>query len=124
MLRAIAPIAAVVALIASTQSVHAADAAKIEGTWKLTKSETPLPPGATALLIFGKDGKLTMKIEAGGQKLELQGTWKLDGEKLITMQKTPDGKEVKESHTIKKLDDTDLITVDEKGKSDEFKKQK
>jgi len=120
MLRALSAFAVIV--LAST--LAAADATKLEGTWKLVKSENPLPPGATAHLVFIKDGKLAIKIDVGGQKLELEGTWKMDGDKLVTMQKTPDGKEQKESHTIKKLDDTDLITVDEKGKTDEFKKAK
>lgn len=118
----------VFALIAIPAALMAEDAKptaeKLVGTWKLSKSETPLPPNASATIDFTKDGKLNMKIEVAGQKLEMPGTWKLDGSKLKVKQSGPDGKEKEETMEIKSLTDSDLVTIDEKGKKDEFTKVK
>jgi uncharacterized protein (TIGR03066 family) len=119
-------IAAAVVFASATIAV-AADAKptaeKLVGTWSLVKSENELPPGAKASLTVNKDGTFVMKLDIGGQKLDLPGTWKLDGNKLNVVQKAPDGSEMKESMEIKSLTDDELVTVDAKGKKDEFKRE-
>lgn len=102
----------------------AADKSKLEGTWKLDKSDSELPKGASAVIVFEKNGTFNMKIEVGTTKVELPGTWTLDGDKLTVVQKDPTGKQKTETMKIEKLDDTDLVTIDEKGKKDQFKKSK
>jgi uncharacterized protein (TIGR03066 family) len=96
------------------------NAAKIVGDWEVTKSEEA-PPGATVEMT--KDGKLITKATINGKALSLEGTYKVEGNKLRTVQ-TFGGKRVEETMTIKTLTDTKLVTQDEKGKIDEFKRKK
>jgi uncharacterized protein (TIGR03066 family) len=96
------------------------DKAKLIGVWEVTKSEGA-PPGAT--VEFTKDGKLLVSFKLNDKEFKVDGTYKLDGNKLDTVL-VFEGKEVKDAHTIKTLTDTMLVTVDEKGKVDEFKRKK
>jgi len=96
------------------------DKAKLIGVWEVTKSENA-PPGAT--IEFTKDGKLLVNFKVGDKEFKADGSYKVDGNKLDTVLNF-DGKEVKDSHTIKTLNDTTLVTVDDKGKVDEFKRKK
>jgi uncharacterized protein (TIGR03066 family) len=91
------------------------NAAKIVGTW-----EPADPKGAGMTLEFTSDGKL--KMDAGPIKIE--GTYKVDGDKLTTTMKAEGGKEKTETGKIKELTDTKLVTEDPKGKTDEFKRKK
>jgi uncharacterized protein (TIGR03066 family) len=92
---------------------------KIVGIWEPTKGDAP--KGST--LEFTKDGKLKIVLDADGKKLTIEGTYEIDGKALKTNLKGPDGKERKETMTIEELSDNKLVTKDEKGKTDEFKKQ-
>ncbi|HEY1861446.1 MAG TPA: TIGR03066 family protein, partial [Gemmataceae bacterium] len=92
---------------------------KLVGVWEATKGDAP--KGAT--LEFSKDGKLKIAFEADGKKIAIEGTFKVDGDSLETNLKGPDGKEHKETMKIKTLTEKELVTEDEKGKIDEFKKQ-
>ena len=111
-------------MVVGLTALHADDKkddtkAKIVGTWEPTSGDAP--KGST--LVFTKDGKLSINIEADGKKLSIEGTFEVDGKSLKTSLKGPDGKERKETMTIKSLTDKELVTVDEKGKEDTFKKQ-
>jgi len=98
---------------------------KLIGKWKLEKTESELPEGAKATLEIKKGGDIVILIEVGDMKIKLEGTWKLDGDKkIVTEIKGPDGVTKKETQTIVKLDDENLIVKDEKDKKDEFKKIK
>jgi uncharacterized protein (TIGR03066 family) len=94
---------------------------KIVGTWEVTKSKDA-PPGST--LEFTKDGKMKMTATVEGKPVTMEATYTVDGDKITNVMKTPDGKEAKETATITKLTDTELVTKDEKGKIDEFKRKK
>lgn len=94
---------------------------KLVGTWEVTKSKDA-PPGAT--LEFTKDGKVKMTAMVEGKSMTMESTYTVDGDKITNVTKGPDGKEKKEIATITKLTDTELITKDEKGDLDEFKKKK
>jgi uncharacterized protein (TIGR03066 family) len=94
-------------------------AGKIVGTWKPTKGEIP----ASTTVEFTKNGKMKLNIKAGGRTISLEGTYKVDGDKLTTTGKGPDGKEKTVTVKIKKLTDKELVIEDEKGKTEEFKKQ-
>lgn len=95
-------------------------AEKLVGMWKITKAEGP---GVGATVELKKDGKLQMKIDVNGMAVTIDGSYKLDGDKLILTMKGPDGKEQTETEKIKSLTDDTLVTVDEKGKETELKKK-
>ena len=102
---------------------------KILGNWEIEKGET-VPPGTT--FEFTKDGKLKMRFDVNGKKQALDADYTVDGEKLTIALldsngkplKGRDGKEAKETVTITKLTDAELVVKDQKGKIDAFKKKK
>ena len=102
---------------------------KIVGTWEPAKSKEGDPDS----IEFTADGK--MKVtgkDDKGKPIAIGGTYTVEGDKITSVphgpddkpMKGPDGKEMKETATITKLTDTELVTKDEKGKTDEFKKKK
>lgn len=92
--------------------------AMLVGTWESKPKE------GTISIEFTKDGKInaTMTPE-GGKALEMKGSYTLTGDKLATVLSFM-GKEKKETLTIESLTATKMVTVDEKGKKDEFTKKK
>jgi uncharacterized protein (TIGR03066 family) len=100
----------------------ATNAEKLIGTWKLIKSGGKDVP-VDISIEFGKDLKLVMMFKAGDKEQKIDGTYKLDGDKITTTAKIGD-KEMIEVHTIQTLNDTTLITKDKKGQLDEFQKKK
>ena len=55
--------------------------------------------------------------------MKVEGTYKVDGNKVaVTM--SLDGKEKKETHTISKLTDDEMVSKDEKGKEEVMKRVK
>lgn len=97
---------------------------KLVGIWKLVKSSEDLPKGLEATLEATKDGKFVMKVAFPEGKLEMTGTWKLDGNKLTVEYADGPEKGKKETMEITKLTDDEFVTLDEKKKKDEFKKVK
>jgi uncharacterized protein (TIGR03066 family) len=93
-----------------------ANADKVVGVWEVTKS-AEAPPGATVEMT--KDGKLILKATINGKTLSQEGTYKVEGDKIRTVQNVG-GKQISETMTIKTLTDTKLVTQDENGKIDEF----
>lgn len=95
-------------------------AAKIVGTWELTKSGGDLPAGTT--IEFTKDGKLKATLKVDDQVLNIEGTYKVDKNKINVKVKI--GEEtVEEMVTIKRLTDKELEIEDKEGKVDLFKKK-
>jgi uncharacterized protein (TIGR03066 family) len=92
---------------------------KLVGVWEAAKGD--LPKGST--VEFTKDGKIKIEVKAEGKSHSEEGAYELDGNTIKTTHKGKDGKEVKESLKIKKLTDEQLVTEDEKGKVDEFKRK-
>jgi uncharacterized protein (TIGR03066 family) len=92
---------------------------KIVGVWEVTKSESA-PAGAT--VEFTKDGKMIVNVKANDKDVKVEGTYTIDGDNIKSKLKLGD-KEKEETVKIKKLTDKELVTVDEKGKIDEFKKK-
>jgi uncharacterized protein (TIGR03066 family) len=88
------------------------DPKKLIGKWQMKEREAPEPT-----LEFTKDGKLTITAEADGQKIKFEGTYKLDGKKLITTVKIED-KEVSETRTIHKLTDDQIVYEGKDGKKE------
>jgi uncharacterized protein (TIGR03066 family) len=97
---------------------------KIVGTWVLEKPETPknLPPGA--VFEFTKDGTLKFSAKVDGKDVHGEGTYSVDGDKLKTAIKDPNGGEQSDTDTITKLTDKEMVIKETK--SDElltFKKK-
>jgi uncharacterized protein (TIGR03066 family) len=86
----------------------------IVGTWEAVKGE--MPPGTT--VEFTKDGKMKANIKVGDKTMSMEGTYKVEGDKLTT---SMEGKS--DTDTIKTLNDTTLIIEDSKGKTNEMKKK-
>lgn len=116
---------------AETSKPEASNKDKILGVWELTKASGDNPPGTTAE--FTKDGKLKLTAKVQGKEMTMNAEYSLDGDKLTQTMLGPDGKpmkggregkEMKETMTIVKLTDTELVTKDSKDKIDEFKKKK
>jgi uncharacterized protein (TIGR03066 family) len=95
------------------------NAKKIVGKWEITKSGSDLPAGST--VEFTKDGKLTAVIK--GDDLKLEGTYKVEKEKLTVKLKAGD-QSIEETVTITKLTDNALELKDKDNKVDVFKKAK
>ena len=96
------------------------NATKIVGKWEITKAGGDVPAGST--IEFTKDGKLAAVIKGDGKDLKLDGTYKIDKDKL-TVKITVENQTVEETVTIKKLTDADLELEDKDKKVDVLKKK-
>jgi uncharacterized protein (TIGR03066 family) len=101
------------------QKTQASNKDKIVGTWVPTKPT----PGDPESIEFSKDGKTKLTAKDGnGKPITMEAAYTVDGDKVTITMKI-DGKEKKETATITKLSDTEMVTKDEKGKIEEFKKK-
>jgi len=98
------------------------EADKLVGKWELTKGPDEVPKGMVIELT--KDGKLTATFEFDGKKVEMTGTYKLDGAKLSHKVKGPDGMEHEDDDTITTLTDEKMVMIDKDKKETEWKKKK
>ncbi|MCS7021907.1 MAG: hypothetical protein NZ703_01610 [Gemmataceae bacterium] len=96
-------------------------AQKLVGVWEVTKSAGDLPVGAT--LEFTKDGKLKAVLKVDDQEIKIEGTYKVEKDKIAVKVKI--GEEtVEETVTIKKLTNTELEVEDKEAKVTSFVKKK
>jgi uncharacterized protein (TIGR03066 family) len=91
------------------------DLKKLMGKWE--------PKEGAIVIEFADKGKLTLSVDLGGKSEKIEGTYKVDGNKLEVVLAFG-GKEQKETLTVKKLTDEELITTDSKGKEETLKKKK
>ena len=110
-----------VVVFAGTARAQDDNAKKIVGTWVVEKAGGDLPVGST--VEFAKDGKLKVMAKAEGMEIKLDGTYKLDKDKL-TFKVKVGTEEIEETVTIKKLTDDALEIEDKDKKVDVFKKKK
>jgi uncharacterized protein (TIGR03066 family) len=87
------------------------DTKKLVGKW------TPKKEAGAMVVEFAKDGKLTVVTVVDQKEHKMEGTYKVDGRKLIMTVKAGE-KEVERTRTIFDLTDTELITTDENGKKE------
>ncbi len=95
------------------------DAKKLIGKW------VPKDPkkGEDFVMEFAEKGKLIVTFSAKGKEMKIEGTYKVDGNKLeVTM--SFNGKEVKETHTVTKQTDDELLSTDPQGKEEALKRVK
>ena len=109
--------------VAARPSVAADDddnAKKIVGVWEVAKSEE-LPAGAT--VEFTKDGKVIAIIKADGKEHKIEGTYKVEKDKLMT-KVTINGKTTEDTDEIVKLTDEAMELKDKDKKVTTFTKKK
>ncbi|MBA4187840.1 MAG: hypothetical protein C0467_07465 [Planctomycetaceae bacterium] len=69
------------------------------------------------------EGKMTLTVTDAGKDLRVEGKYKLEANKLLVEMKMGD-KDVKETLTIKKLNETELVTEDSKQKTETLRRKK
>lgn len=84
------------------------DASKIVGKWEPDAKD--VPPGTKVVMEMTKDNKFTLNGEIGGMKISMEGTYKLEGDKITVKFKPPGQDEKSTTMTIIKLNDEELIT--------------
>lgn len=93
------------------------DGKKLIGKWEPADGKDPV------VVEFADKGKLSLSIEVGGKTEKIEGTYKLEGDKL-EIALALGGKEQKETITLSKLTDDEWAGKDAKGKEEKFKKVK
>jgi uncharacterized protein (TIGR03066 family) len=120
-MRAILASVAVLALVgfacADDDDDEKIDAKKLIGKWEPTKAEDK------AVLEIKDKGKLVLSVTINEKTQQIEGTYKLDGNKLEVELTFGDNK-IKETLTIIKLSDKEMTTKDSKGKEETMKKVK
>ncbi len=96
------------------------DAKKLVGKWEPSKPEKD---GPKMVLEIAEKGKFTLHVTFAGKTEKVDGTYKLDGNKL-EVEMTFMGKTEKETLTIVKLTDTEMVSKDSKGKEDTMNRVK
>ena len=91
------------------------DGKKLMGKWE--------PKEGKVVIEFADKGKLTLSVDADGKAQKFDGSYKLDGNRLEIAIMILD-KEQKETLTVKKLTDEELVTTDSKGKDETLKRKK
>ena len=93
------------------------DAKKLIGKWEPAENKDMVT------VEFTDKGKMILSVDGGGKSVMIEGTYKLDGNKL-EMVMSFGGKEQKETITISKLTDDEMVGKDSKGKEETLKKAK
>jgi uncharacterized protein (TIGR03066 family) len=115
-----AMIVCVLALAVRADDKKADNAKLLVGKWEVVKCDgDALPVGA--IVEMTKDGKLKL-TEKKDDKESHEGTYKVDGDKIMVVLKVNDD-EIKHTVDIKKLTETELVTEHD-GKTIEFKRKK
>lgn len=96
---------------------------KIDGKLLLGKWVPEKQPDQYKITIeYLKDNKLSVELEAGGDKQKGEGTYKLDGDKLEIKVEVL-GQEHNPKYTIKKLTDKEMVIFDEEKKEEKTLKK-
>ncbi len=93
------------------------DAKKLVGKWEPIDAKIPVT------VEFTDKGKLILSVEFGGKSDKVEGDYKLTDDKLELVL-WAEGKEQKETLTLSKLTDEELVAKDSKGKEETLKRQK
>jgi uncharacterized protein (TIGR03066 family) len=97
------------------------DAKLLIGKWEPDGGDTK---GAKIVLEFTDKGEMLVNAEFGGQKMDLKGSYKLDGDKLEIKLKNPTGTEKATSLKVVKLTKEELITKEGDQKEEKMKRVK
>lgn len=94
----------------------------IVGKWEVSKADAGTVPEGS-VIEFTKDGKMKIAHKKGGEEFNLDGTYKMEGDKFTFSIKIGDD-EKSQTITITKLTETTLVTKDKDDKAVEFTKKK
>jgi len=97
------------------------NAKKIVGKWEVTKSGSDVPVGS--IVTFSKDGKINVAVKLDGKDESIDGTYKVEKDKLTVKLKVAD-QTIEEALTLHKLTDKELEIKDKDGKVVVLKKVK
>jgi len=97
------------------------NAKKIVGKWEVTKSGSDVPVGS--IVTFSKDGKINVAVKLNDKDESIDGTYKVEKDKLTVKLKVAD-QTIEETLTLQKLTDKELEIKDKDGKVDVLKKVK
>ena len=114
-------VALVYLLVAPVVAFADIDKDKMVGVWEITDTEG-IAPGTT--VEFTKDGKIKLNTSQGDQKFTLEGTYKVEKDKLHYTYKLPDGGERKAVDTIKEVTNDRLVLLTEENRTEKYKKRK
>jgi uncharacterized protein (TIGR03066 family) len=119
----LAAVVAVVCLIGTGAGADEKDYSKlIVGKWELTKvPEGRLPKGT--IIDFTKDGKVMVAAKKDDMAINVEGTYKVDGDKLMVTLKVGEN-EQKQTISILKLTDSEMHVKNEQGDESELTKKK
>jgi uncharacterized protein (TIGR03066 family) len=96
------------------------DTGKLTGKWELAEAKK----GQALTLEFLEGMKISLVVGEVGKEVKLEGTYSVfEGNRMNVMLKFM-GEDIKESLTIRKLTNDELVTEDSKGKTESFKKKK
>jgi uncharacterized protein (TIGR03066 family) len=96
------------------------DAGKLTGKWELAEAKK----GQALTLEFLVGMKISLVVGEIGKEVKLEGTYNVyENNKMNVVLKFM-GEDIKESLTIKRLTNDELVTEDSKGKTESFKKKK
>jgi uncharacterized protein (TIGR03066 family) len=112
-----------VVVLALAGATTAAGQEKIDGKKLIGKWEPTDLTGAALIVEFTEKGTVSVSVERGGKSTKVEGTYRLDDNKL-TMALKMDGKEQRETITISALTDDEFVGKDEKGKEERLRKIK
>lgn len=101
---------------AAGQDKDKVDFKKLIGKWE--------PKDAGITIEFMEKGKLALSIDLAGKIEKIEGSYKSIEPNKLEVVIAFGGKEQKETLTVKKLTDDELITTDSKGKDESLKKKK
>ena len=110
-----------VLVLAGSATAQDDNAKKIVGKWEITKAGGGAPVGT--IIEFTKDNKVAATLKLDGMEIKLDGTYKIEKDKIELKLKAGD-MNIDETLTIKKLTDDALELEDKDKKIDELKKVK
>jgi uncharacterized protein (TIGR03066 family) len=92
------------------------------GKWKVTAAKKELPVGS--VLQFDKDSKMKIIVTEGGMDMTIDAIYKVEADKVQFTLKLDGKEEKKDPLTIKKISETELILVADRGITFECKRVK
>jgi uncharacterized protein (TIGR03066 family) len=120
-LLSIAPLLLFGAPAATAQSAKAPEPAKIIGVWKAV--ETRDAPGELTVEFTGDGSLLVTLVLPNGSSDKKEGTYTVNEEHLrVTVPEG--GKDRTQTATIRRLTENRLITIDQTGRIEQFRRQK
>jgi len=100
-------------LAAEDKKAEAIDVKKLVGKWEPMEKKDDIK----MVIEFRKDGTMMVTITEKGKDTKLDGTYKVEGNKLTTTVKAADMERMR-TRTVSKLTDAELVSTDETGKED------